>query len=57
MEKPYAERTYTIYSGDKLIAEGVSCGESMDYIWDEELNTEEHPIRVIDESNGREIIW
>ena len=49
------ENTFTVYQGDKLIAENVSAIEAMDYVWSE-LNTEETPIRIID-SRGHEIEW
>ena len=49
------EGNNTVYVGDKIVKEHATHLEAMDYIWSD-MNTEEHPVRVIDE-NGVEIEW
>lgn len=48
---------YSVFSGTRLIATGVDTLEAMDYVWDTELNTEEHLIHIYDEETGKEIEW
>ncbi len=44
-----------------IFAAGVICKQvtmesAMDYVFDDEINTEEHPLHIYDE-NGQEIEW
>lgn len=46
-----------IFSGTRLIKAEATDIEGMCYIWDEELNTPEHPIHIYDNETGEEIEW
>lgn len=50
-------KTFTIISGNKLITTTATTTEAMNAVWDDELNTEEHPIRIFDNETGKEIEW
>lgn len=49
------EKMVTVFV-EGIICKQVSIREAMDYVFDAELNTEEHPLHIYDEK-GKEIEW
>lgn len=47
----------SINGGLKLVAAEVDTLTAMDYVWDIEINTEEHPVRIFNCETGAEIEW
>lgn len=50
-------KTFTLFAGDNMITRYATLEEAMDAVWDDELNTEEHPLRIFDNETGNEIEW
>lgn len=53
----YIMKTYTIIANHKVITTTATVEEAMDAVWDDELNTEECPIQIVDNTTGNEIEW
>lgn len=50
-------KTYTIIANHKVITTTATVEEAMDAVWNDELNTEECPIQIVDNTTGNEIEW
>lgn len=50
-------KNFTLLAGNKLITTDATLEEAMDAVWNDELNTEEHPLRIFDNGTGNEIEW